>query len=379
MRRVYLDHSATTPVHPAVAEALWPFLNCRFGNPSGVYALGLDARGAVDQARKSVADALGASPEEMVFTSGGTEANNLAILGTAVRHLPRTGRVVTSGIEHPAVLEPVRSLARFGFEVVFLPVDRLGRVAVSELERAVVPGTVLVSVMMANNETGIIQDIAALAAIARRRGALFHTDAVQAFGRLRIDVRALGVDLLSISGHKAYAPKGIGALYVRSGVVVEPLYRGGGQESGLRAGTENVPGIVALGKASGILTADLEREAERLRRLRGILRARIVAEVEGVVLNSDCEACLCGTLSVCVPRVKASDLIAALDAAGISVSSGPACKTGSAQPSHVLLAMGLGPDLAQGALRISLGRSNTEDDIQYAADRLRDAVRRLRS
>lgn len=378
MRRVYLDHSATTPVHPAVAEALWPFLNCRFGNPSSTHEPGRDARKAVDHARNTLAGFLGARPGEIVFTSGGTESNNLAILGAALRKQPFGGRVVTTVIEHPAVLEPVRSLAKFGLEAVFLPVDRLGRVSLSELERAVTPGTVLVSVMMANNETGIIQDIPTMAAIAHRRGSLFHTDAVQAFGKMPLDVRALKADLVSISGHKAYAPKGIGALYVRHGIKLDVIYLGGGQEEGIRPGTENVPGIVALGKVSEILAAAMEGENGRLRGLRDRLRARITAEVEGVVVNSDCETCLSNTLSMCIPGVNALDLVPALDGLGVSVSSGSACKSGATGASHVLAAMGVEEPLIHGAIRFSLGFDNTEEDIQYAADCVRDTVRRLR-
>jgi cysteine desulfurase len=379
VRRVYLDYSATTPVHPEVAEALWPFFGCRFGNPSSTYSLGVDARGAVDQARRRLATFLGAQPEEIVFTSGGTESNNLAILGTALRVARRSGRIITSQIEHPAVLEPVKFLEKLGFQTVFLPVDRLGRVPLSALEESLTSDTILVSIMVANNETGIIQDIPSFAALVRRHAALFHTDAVQAFGKSRLDVNALGVDLLSISGHKAYAPKGVGALYVRGGIELEVPLKGGGHEKGLRPGTENVPGIVALGKVSEVLARDLDQEGERMRHLRTILRSRLTVDIEGALINSDCDACLSNTLSVCIPGVKSKDMIGALDAVGVCVSSGSACRAAEPAPSHVLLAMGVEQRFLEGSIRISMGRDTTEDDLRYAADRIRDAVKRLRN
>jgi cysteine desulfurase len=243
VRRVYLDYSATTPVHPEAAEAAWPYQNCRFGNPSSASTMGRDARTAVEAARASVARFVGADPDEIVFTSGGTEANNLAVLGVGFRSLARGGRVITSSIEHAAVLGPVQFLERLGFRTTYLPVDNLGRVNPSDLERALGPDTVLVSIMLANNETGVIQDIPSLAQVTHRAGVPFHTDAVQALGKMPVDVGNLGVDLVSLSGHKVYAPKGIGALWIRKGFLLAPIVYGGGQEKGIRPGTVNGPGV----------------------------------------------------------------------------------------------------------------------------------------
>jgi cysteine desulfurase len=378
VRRVYLDYSATTPVHPEAAEAAWPFLNCRFANPSSDSAMGRDVRNAVEDARKSLARFIGADPGETLFTSGGTESNNLAVLGTALRFLSRGGRVITSPIEHAAVLGPVQFLENLGFQTTYLPVDGVGRVNPSDLERALGPDAILVSIMLANNETGVVQDIPALAAIARRAGVLFHTDAVQGLGKMPVDVRTLGVDLLSLSGHKVYAPKGVGALWVRRGVELAPVLRGGGQERGLRPGTENVPGIVALGRVSEILSRDLETEMARLQGLRALLRNRIVKENNGIFINSDCESCLCNTLSLCISGAKSAEMVSALDRQGVTVSGGSACQAGCPGPSHVLVAMGVPKGTAECALRITLGRETTDADIHIAADAIRAQIQSLR-
>ncbi len=381
MRRVYLDHAATTPVHPDVAAAMQRALAEGWGNPSSAHAFGREARRLVEDAREEVAALIGARPQEVVFTSGGTEADNLAILGVArlAREKGRGDHVVTSLVEHHAVLHACEYLEkREGFRVTYLPVDGHGMVDPDDLRRALTDRTVLVSVMLANNEVGTIQPVRELAAIARERGVPFHTDAVQAAGQIPVDVGELGVDLLSLSAHKIYGPKGVGALYVRRGLRLEPLLHGGGQERRLRPGTENVPGIVGLGAAARLARAELPRLGERVAALRERLIAGVLDRIPDARLNGHPERRLPGNANVSVRYVEGEAILLNLDLKGVAASSGSACAAGSTEPSHVLVAMGLPEHEARGALRFSLGRENTEADVDYVLEVLPPIVERLR-
>jgi cysteine desulfurase len=368
---IYLDYNATTPMLPEVVDAMLPFLREHFGNPSSNHHYGRVARDAVERARVEVAALLNCDVEEIIFTSGGTEANNLAILGTV--NGDRRG-IVTSIVEHPAVAQTVASLERRAFHVTRLGVDAMGQVSVRDLENAIDETTALVTLMHANNETGVLQPIQSAASAAHRVSALMHTDAAQAVGKVPVDVRALDVDLLSVVGHKLYAPKGVGALYVRRGVALEPVSRGGDHERGIRPGTENVASIVGLGAACVIARRDLEHESARVRRLRDRLWARLSGSIPGLALTGHATERLPNTLSVRFPDVSALALLA--QAEGIAASTGSACHAGSEKPSAVLLAMGIAPEQALGAVRLSLGRETTEHDIDRAAAYLVDAWHR---
>lgn len=366
----YLDYNATTPVDPRVVEAMLPFLGDAFGNPSSGHRYGHTAAHAVAAARGQVAELLGAHGDEIVFTGSGSEADNLAIRGAVLAAI-RPGRsphVVTQVTEHPAVLATCEAVRRLhGVEVTYLPVDRHGQVDPADLAAAINDHTVLVSVMLANNETGTIQPVADLARIAHDYHVLMHTDAAQAVGKIPVDVTDLGVDLLTVVGHKMYGPKGVAALYVRRGVVLEPVLYGGGQEHGLRAGTENVAAIVALGAAAGLAADDLARgEPGRVKRLRDELHGRLQARSTGpVVLNGHPTRRLPNTLNICLPPLRGDALLAA--AAGVAASSGSACHTGDPRPSPVLTAMGVPAELGLSAVRLSLGRWSTVDQVQRAA------------
>ncbi|MET8989377.1 cysteine desulfurase family protein [Nonomuraea wenchangensis] len=368
MTSVYLDHNATTPVDPRVLEAALPYLGEHFGNPSSTHAYGRRPREAVAAGRAQVAALIGAEPEEIVFTGGGSEADTLAVRGL----VPGGGQVVTQPTEHPAILEACR-----GYDVVSLPVDGLGRVAPSALDAALTGRTALVSIAHANSETGTLQPIADLAAAARRRGVPFHTDAAQTVGKVPVDVRRLGVDLLTVVGHKFYAPKGVGALYVRSGLRLRPLVVGGGQEGGLRAGTENVAFIAALGMAAEIARTELAADMARLAELRDLLHRELDALVPGgVLLNGDPAHRLPGTLNVSFPGVRSRELLAAIPE--LAASTGSACHEGVDAPSAVLTAMGLPDERARSAVRLSLGRSTTEADVRHAARLLATQVAAMR-
>ncbi len=378
MKRIYMDHNATTPLREEVLEAMLPYLRDEFGNASSLHAYGIRARRAVEAAREQVAAALGAHPREIIFTGCGTEADNQAIKGVAFANRERGNHIITSRIEHKAVLETCEYMEKHGFRVTYLPVDEYGVVHPEDVAQAITEHTVLVSVMFANNEVGTIQPIAEIAQICRQRGVYFHTDAVQAVGKLPVNVEQLGVDLLSLSAHKFYGPKGVGALYVRKGVKIEPLLHGGHQEWGLRAATENVAGIVGLGKAIELRLAEMEAEAQRLTALRERLYNGIVAQIDHVYLNGHPTQRLPGTLSVYFDYIEGEAIILGLDLEGVAVSSGSACTSATLEPSHVLLAMGVHPATAQGSLRFSLGRGNTEEDIDYVLQVLPPIVRRLR-
>ena len=393
---VYLDHHATTPVDPRVLEAMTPYFTRSFGNPSSRgHVFGWEAEAAVDAARETVARALGASPREIVFTGGATESDNLAVLGVARLHRDAGGHVITAATEHPAVRDACRQLEREGFAVTYLAAEpRTGQIPVERVREAMTDRTILVTLMLANNEIGTIHRISEIGALCRERGVLFHTDAVQGFGKIPFDVGSMNVDLASVSAHKLYGPKGVGALYVRSRqprARLQPLFFGGGQEKGLRSGTLNVPGIVGLAKAAEIAVAERPEESRRLRRLRGRLHDLIAARLDGVAVNGPAlpptdeqgnlradaeETRLPGNLNVSFGGVDGEALLAGLK--DVAVSSGSACTSASLEPSHVLTAIGVPSDLAHASLRFGLGRWNTEEEIDFAADAAIAAVLRLR-
>ncbi|MEW6547350.1 MAG: cysteine desulfurase NifS [Bacillota bacterium] len=379
MRRVYLDHAATTPVHPEVVEVMRRYMLQDWGNPSSIHSFGREARAGVDTARAQVAALIGADAEEIVFTSGGTEADNLAIKGTAWELRDKGDHIITSTVEHHAVLHTVEWLEKQGFRATYLPVDRYGMVDPEEVGRAITPSTILVSIMAANNEVGTVQPVAEIARICRERGVRFHTDAVQAVGQVPIDVHALGVDLLSLSGHKIYGPKGVGALYVRRGVRLTPLQHGGAHERKRRAGTEGVPGIVGLGKAAELARLHFDERVEHYRRVRDVLWERIQEKVPEVRLNGHPTRRLPNNLNISVRYVEGESMLLNLDMKGIAASSGSACTSGSLEPSHVLLAMGIPHEVAHGSLRMTVGMSTTEEDTAYVADSLAEIVARLRA
>ncbi|MGE5559861.1 MAG: cysteine desulfurase NifS [Chloroflexota bacterium] len=379
MRQVYLDHSATTPTHPDVVAAMMPYFSDKFGNASSIHSFGREARKAVEAAREQVARLIGADPREIVFTSGGTEADNLAIRGVALANAKRGKHIITSSIEHHAVLHLCESLEKEGYSVTYLPVDADGLVSVADVEKALRPDTILVTIMHANNEVGTIQDLAAISALLKPRNIYFHTDAVQSVGKIKADVNELGVDLLTLSGHKIYGPKGVGALYIRRGTKLESLAKGGSHERGKRAGTENVPGIVGLGKACEIAASELEQERERLMGLRDKLIRGISERISDVKLNGHPTQRLPHNVNVSIKYVEGEAMLLNLDMKGIAASSGSACTSGSLEPSHVLLAMGVPHEVAHGSLRLTLGRMTTAEDIDYVLDTLPEIVTRLRS
>jgi len=373
--RIYADHAATTPAREEVVTAMLPHFRAAGFNASALYAEGRAARTALDEARAGVARLLGARPREVIFTGGGSEADNLAILGAVRAGRERGRHILTAGTEHPAVLQATEVLRDEGAVVDLLPVDAAGRVTAAALAAALRPDTVLVSLMLANNELGTLHPIAELAAVAHERGALFHTDAVQAAGRIPLDVGVLGIDLLSLSAHKFYGPKGVGALYVRSGTPLAPLIVGGGQEAGLRAGTENVAGIVGFARAFELAVAELPDEADRLRRLRDRFETQLSGALAGLCVNAGGAARLPNISSVAFPGADATALLVNLDLAGVAVSTGSACAAGSAQPSHVLQAIGAPAWVTKGTLRFSFGRLTSEQDVERLAKMLPDVVR----
>lgn len=369
---IYLDCNATTPVDPRVLDAMLPYLTLHYGNPSSDHVYGQRAKAALDAARAEVAALIGAAPTEIVFTGCATEANNLALLGAA-QAAPPSGRtaLVTSAIEHPSVLHPLRHLARQGWSLAELPVDAAGRVRVDHAAHLITPEVALVSVMLANNETGSLQAVRAIADLAHAAGALMHVDAAQAVGKVTVDVDALGADLLTLAGHKFYAPKGVGALYVRTGVAIEPTQYGAGHEHGLRPGTENVPHIVALGEAARLARTTLAPDAARMTVLRDRLQGLLAAAIPNLLLNGHPTERLPNTLNVSFPAVAGWQVLAA--APGVAASTGSACHAGNHVVSGVLAAMGLTPEVAAGAVRLSVGRFTTEAEIDAAADALIEA------
>ena len=379
MKRIYMDHNATTPLREDVLEAMLPYLRGEFGNASSLHYFGIQARRAVEAAREKVATALGAQLREIIFTGCGTEADNQAIKGVMFANRGKGDHIITSRIEHKAVLQTCQYLEKQGFRVTYLPVDEYGLVNPDDVAQAITGRTVLVSVMFANNEVGTIQPIGAIAQVCRERGVYFHTDAVQVVGKLPIDVSELGVDLLSLSAHKFYGPKGVGALYVRKGVKVDSLLHGGHQEWGRRAATENVAGIVGLGRALELRLGEMDAEAERLTALRERLYAGLLARIPHVYLNGHPSERLPGTLNVCFEYIEGEGIIMGLDLAGVAVSSGSACTSAELSPSHVLLAMGVPPAVAQGSIRFGLGRENSDADVDYVLEKLPPIIERLRA
>lgn len=378
--RIYLDHNATTPPAAEVVDRMTAALREQFGNPSSVHHYGQVAKAALDDARSAVAALIGGEPSEVVFTSGGTESDNFAIRGVA-EALEPTGRrhLVATAIEHEAVLNTFKALARRGWRTTLLPVDQSGIVSTEALEQALADDTALVSVMHANNEIGTVQPIAQLARIARARGALFHTDAVQTAGKIPVDVKALGIDLLSLSAHKFYGPKGAGALWIRRGVRLHAPMTGGKQERSRRAGTENVAGIIGLGVAAQLARDKMAAEGARLAALRDRLEDGILASVGGTAINGVRSPRVPNTTNISFDRIEAESLLIALDLAGIAVSTGSACSSGTLEPSHVLKAMGFPVHRTQNSIRFSLGAANTEADIQRAIEVLPGVVEKLRN
>jgi cysteine desulfurase len=378
MRKIYFDYNATTPIHPEVISAVSPLWKEFFGNPSSLHWAGREVRGLYEEARDKVAQTLKVSPEEIVFTSGGTESDNHAVKGVAFSRQDKGRHIITSSVEHPGVLNTCRYLETKGFDVTYLPVDGEGLIDPEDVRRAIRKDTILISFMYANNETGTLLPVAEIGAIAREKGIAMHSDMVQALGKIDIDMAGLNVDLASFSGHKVYAPKGTGILYMREGLEIDSLIHGGHQESGRRAGTENVMGAVALGKACEIAQGELTQEEKRIWSLRTRLLDGIMGSIKDVQLNGHPTRCLPNTLNLSFQYVESESLLLALDLYGIAVSSGSACSSGSGEPSHVLLAMGISPTICQSATRFSLGRDNTEDDIDYALSILPDVVKRFR-
>ena len=378
MTSIYLDHNATTPVRPEVYDAMEPFFRDRFGNASSIHRYGQEARSAVEEARSRVAGLVNARPGEIYFTSGGTESDNLALKGIAYTRRTHGRHIITTNIEHSAVLNSCGFLEREGFEVTYLPVDEYGRIDPGQVADALTDHTILISIMHANNEIGTVQPVDEIGRIARDKGAYFHTDAVQSAGKLPVDVEAMHADLLSLSGHKIYGPKGVGAIYIRKGVEIEPTAHGGHHENDVRSGTENTVGIVGLGKAAELAAEEREGEFRHLSEMRDALEARIRFEIEDVRINGHPERRLPGTLNVSFPGAEGESLIMSLDLAGIAVSSGSACTSGTIEPSHVLLALGQDPRTALGSIRFSFGRDNTMRDVDYVMSRLPGIVSRLR-
>jgi cysteine desulfurase len=375
MRRVYLDNNATTPLLPEVFEAMRPYFAEHFGNASSIHHHGQETRAATERARESVAGLLGCKPSEIVFTSGGTEADNLAILGVV-----RAGdHVITSTVEHHAVLNSCKHLEAMGCEVTYVPVDGRGLVDPDDVRRTVRPRTRLVTIMMANNETGVLQPVEEIGKIAGETDVYFHTDAVQAAGKVAIDVNRLGCDLLSISGHKLHGPQGVGALYVRKGTVLEPIFYGGSHERSRRAGTENVPGIVGLGKAAEVAVEAIERgDLAQMSEMRDRIEQKILAEVEATGVNGSGAPRVPNTTNIHFDYIEGEALVIALDLKGLAVSTGAACSSGAIEPSHVLTAMGLPSEIARASLRFSLGKQNNAEDVQFASDLVPQTVARLR-
>ena len=377
--RVYLDYNATTPLHPEVLAAMMPYLTERFGNPSSLHAWGQEARQALEAARTRIAQALGVRDKDTIaFTSGGTEADNLALLGVAGAQQGRGRHVIVSAVEHHAVLNAAAHLARQGFEVTRLPVDGQGLLDPDALRRAIRPDTILVSLMHGNNETGVLFPIGGAGRICRERGVAFHTDAVQTFGKLPLDVEALGVDLLALSGHKIHGPRGAGALFIRRGTEMQPLIHGGAQERSRRAGTENVAAAVGLARATELMLQDQEATAGRLAALRDRLEQGLMAALPGVERNGHPTERLPHTTNLAFAGVEAESVILALDLAGVGVSSGAACSSGSLDPSHVLAAMGLRPERVAGSVRFSLGRGTTPEEVDRVLEALPPMVERMR-
>lgn len=375
---MYMDHAATTYAAPEVVEAMLPYFSEKFGNPSSVYGIGQENKAAVDEARAKVAAAINAEPNEIYFTAGGTESDNWALKGVAFANIRKGKHIITTAVEHHAVLHAAEWLQSQGFEVTYLPVDQYGMVSPADVEKAIRPDTILISVMYANNEVGTIQPIAEIGAIARAHGIYFHTDAVQAVGHVPIDVKAEHIDMLSLSGHKFYGPKGIGVLYIRRGVRIQNLLHGGAQESRHRAGTENVAGIVGLGAAIERSVAAMPEESARLTAMRDHM-IRELLKIPASHLNGHPTQRLPNNVNITFEYIEGEGILLLLNMFGICASTGSACNSASLEPSHVLTAMGVPHEIAHGSVRLTLGERNTEEDVSYVLEKLPEVVRKLRS
>jgi cysteine desulfurase len=379
VRRIYLDHAATTPTHPEVVKAMLPYFSEAFGNPSSIHSYGQEAKGAVEEARTKVAQLIGARSEEIVFTSGGTEADNSVLKGIALANEHKGNHIITTPIEHPAVLEACKFLEKRGLKITCLPVDKYGLVDPDDVKRVITGKTILISVIHANNEVGTIEPVEEIGEIAREAGVYFHSDAVQTAGHIPVNVDELRVDLLAISGHKLYGPKGVGALYVRKGTRLVSLIHGGEQEKRRRAGTENVPAIVGLGRAVELAGQEMDKEIERQAGLRDKLVKGLMERIDHIRLNGHPRKRLPNNVNVSIDFVEGESMLLNLDLEGICASTGSACSSASLEPSHVLLALGLYPEQAHGSLRFTLGRENSEADVERVLDVLPGIVAKLRA
>jgi cysteine desulfurase len=375
---IYMDHSATTPAKKEVVDAMIPYFTTHFGNPSSIYGIARESKKAIDTARAQVANVIGAEPDEIYFTSGGSESDNWAIKGVAFANRKRGNHIITTSIEHHAVMHTCQFLKKEGFDVTYLPVDTYGLVDPAVLEKAITDKTILISIMYANNEIGTIEPIAELGAIARKHKVYFHTDAVQAIGNVKINVNEQNIDLLSLSAHKFYGPKGVGALYIKKGVRIENLIHGGGQERKRRAGTENIAGIVGLGKAIELATADIDGHNTRIRAMRDRLIKGVLETIPNTRLNGHPEKRLPGNFNISFEFIEGESMLLWLDDEGICASTGSACTSGSLEPSHVLLATGLPVEVSHGSLRLTLGDANTDKDVDFVLEVLPKVVSRLR-
>ncbi len=378
MRKVYMDNAATTSLAPEVLEQMMPYLTATYGNPSSVHAFGREAKTGIDKARQQVAAALNAEVDEIIFTGCGTESDNTVLLGVAAKYKAKGNLIITTNIEHHAILHTAEYLEKNGCEVTYLPVDEYGQVSAEQVAAAIKDNTILVSIMFANNEVGSIMPIAEIGAVCREKGVLFHTDAVQAVGHVPIDVKAMNIDMLSLSAHKFHGPKGVGALYVRRGIRLPSFVMGGGQEKGRRAGTENTAGIVGLGAAVELSCAHMEENAKRMTALRNRLMEGIEREIPEVKLNGHRTERLPNNVNYSIRYIEGESILLMLDMNGIAASSGSACTSGSLDPSHVLLALGLDHETAHGSVRLTLGDETTQEDIDYVIEVLKKTAERLR-
>ena len=375
---IYMDYNATTPTDIRVLKEMEPYFCEKFGNPSSIYEIARENRKVIEKARENVARLIDASPDEIFFTSGGTESDNWAIKGVAFALKNKGNHIITSQIEHHAVLNACKFLSKIGYEITYAPVDKYGIVDVEFIEKSIKSQTILITIMHANNEIGTIQPIEEISKIAREKGVYFHTDSVQTVGKIPVSVKKLGVDMLSLSAHKFYGPKGVGAIYIKKGTKIEPFIHGGEQEKGKRAGTYNVPGVVGLGKAAEIAIEEMEEEIKKVKFLRDKLEKGIIEKIPEIVINGHPEKRLYNTLNLCVKYVEGESILLNLDFEKIYASSGSACTSGSLEPSHVLLAIGLSPEIAHGSLRFSLGKYNKEEDVDKVLEVLPVIVEKLR-
>ena len=378
MRNVYLDYSATTPVKEEVLKEMIPYFTEKFGNPSSLYDKGLESKDAVTHAREQVADLINAKPSEVYFTAGGTESDNWALFGTAEKLKSKGNHIITTKIEHHAILHSCAYLEKEGYEVTYLDIDKDGRISLKQLEEAITDKTILISIMLVNNEIGTVQPIKEAAAIAKKHGVLFHTDAVQGLGNVDIDVKDMGVDMMSMSSHKIYGPKGSGALYIRKGVVIDNYLHGGAQENRRRAGTENLTGIVGFGKAAELAKANFKGHVEHCSSLRNYLKDRIISEIPDTYVNGTMENRHPGNLNTTFKYIEGESILLLLNQFGISVSTGSACSSTSLEPSHVLTALGVPVEMIHGTVRFTVGDFTTKEDIDYVVDNLKKIVARLR-